>query len=164
MWNVFINLAVSNTALCHLFIMSKDDSLEHKLLHRDIRPTALRLLILRTMMRGDETVSLPELERWLPTVDKSTISRTLSLFLLHRLIHAVDDGTGSVKYAVCADDCDCSVEEEHTHFCCECCHRTFCLTNIAVPLVALPDGFVLNSVNYVLKGLCPECAEKMRRG
>ena len=48
-----------------------------KLKHRDIRPTATRLLILREMMRGDEAVSLPDLERYLPTVDKSTISRTI---------------------------------------------------------------------------------------
>lgn len=146
-----------------LLFMDNNDFFEHKLLHRDIKPTALRLLILRTMMRGDETVSLPEMERLLPTVDKSTISRTLSLFLLHRLIHAVDDGSGAVKYAVCADDCDCSPEEEHTHFCCESCHRTFCLTKISVPVVPLPEGFVLESVNYVLKGLCPECAEKPRK-
>ena len=130
----------------------------HTLTLRDIKPTAIRLLILREMMRGDEAVSLPELERFLPTVDKSTISRTLSLFLLHRLIHAIDDGSGSLKYAVCADDCDCTVEDEHTHFYCECCHRTFCLKQIAVPVVAIPDGFSLNSINYVLKGMCPECA------
>ena len=114
------------------------------------------------MFRGDETVSLPQLERLLPTVDKSTISRTLSLFLMHRLIHVVDDGSGSLKYNVCSDDCDCSVEDEHTHFCCERCHRTFCLKNIHVPVVPLPDGFVLNSINYVIKGLCPECAAALR--
>ena len=74
-----------------------------KLTLRHIKPTATRLLIVREMMRGDETVSLPELERLLPTIDKSTISRTLSLFLLHRLIHAIDDGSGALKYAVCAD-------------------------------------------------------------
>jgi Fur family ferric uptake transcriptional regulator len=27
-----------------------------------------------------------------------------------------------------------------------------------VPTVLLPDGFRLESVNYVLKGLCPECS------
>ena len=130
-----------------------------KLALRDIRPTATRLLILREMMRGDEAVSLPQLEVLLPTIDKSTISRTLSLFLLHRLIHAIDDGSGSLKYAVCADDCDCSVEFEHTHFYGTKCHRTFCLKHIAVPVVPLPDGFTLSSVNYVLKGLCPTCGE-----
>lgn len=132
-----------------------------KMALRDIKPTSIRLLILREMFRGDEAVSLPELERYLPTVDKSTISRTLSLFLLHRLIHVIDDGSGSLKYAVCADDCDCSIDDEHTHFYCENCHRTFCLKNIQVPVVELPDGFKLNSINYVLKGLCPECAEKL---
>lgn len=130
----------------------------HKLEHRNIRPTAIRLLILRTMFRGGETVSLPQLETLLPTVDKSTISRTLSLFLLHRLIHAVDDGSGSLKYNVCDDDCYCTVEDEHTHFFCERCRRTFCLKQIHVPVVPLPPGFTLNSVNYVLKGLCPECS------
>jgi len=141
-------------------MMNDEQFYTNKLLHRGIKPTATRLLILREMFRGDETVSLPQLERLLPTVDKSTISRTLSLFLLHRLIHAVDDGSGSLKYNVCGDDCDCSVEDEHTHFYCEGCHRTFCLKGIQVPVVTLPDGFRLNSINYVIKGICPECSER----
>lgn len=142
--------------------MHTESFYEDKLRLRGIKPTAMRLLILRAMSRGDETVSLPQLEKLLPTVDKSTISRTLTLFLLHRLIHAVDDGSGSLKYNVCGDDCDCSVEDEHTHFYCEHCHRTFCLKRIHVPIVPLPDGFVLGSINYVIKGLCPECAEKRK--
>jgi len=135
-----------------------------KLNLRGIKPTATRIIILREMFRGDETVSLPQLERLLPTVDKSTISRTLSAFLLHKLIHVVDDGSGSLKYNVCADDCDCGVEDEHTHFYCEQCHRTFCLKRIQVPVVQLPEGFELSSINYVIKGLCPECKEKKERG
>lgn len=134
-----------------------------KLTHRHIKPTATRLLILREMMRGDEAVSLPGLEHYLPTVDKSTISRTLSLFLLHRLIHAIDDGSGALKYAVCDDHCDCSVDEEHTHFYCESCHRTFCLKQLAVPVVPLPEGFSMHSINYVLKGCCPTCTEKAKQ-
>ena len=138
-----------------------DDSFfVNKLERRGIRPTAIRLLILRNMFRGGVTVSLPQLETLLPTVDKSTISRTLSIFLLHHLIHAVDDGSGSLKYNVCDDDCDCTVEDEHTHFYCERCKRTFCLKQIHVPVVPLPPGFTLNSVNYVLKGLCPECSSR----
>lgn len=53
--------------------MIDEDFYIHKLEHRGIKPTATRLLILRAMCRGDETVSLPQLERLLPTVDKSTI-------------------------------------------------------------------------------------------
>ncbi len=131
----------------------------HKLEHRGIKPTAIRLLVVRAMCRGDETVSLPALERLLPTIDKSSISRTLSLFLLHRLIHAVDDGSGSLKYNICSDDCDCGVEDSHTHFFCEQCHRTFCLKRIHTPVVPLPNGFRQHSINYVVKGLCPQCSQ-----
>ena len=140
--------------------MTNEDFFVHQLEHRDIRPTAARLLILREMTRGNEAVSLPALERYLPHLDKSTRSRALSLFPLHRLIHAIDDGSGALKYAVCSDDCDCTVDDEHTHFFCTSCHRTFCLKHLHVPVVPLPDGFVLSSVNYVLKGLCPQCSEK----
>lgn len=142
--------------------MVNEDFFLHKLNHRNIKPTAIRLLILQQMCRGDEMVSLPELERLLPTVDKSTISRTLSLFLLHGLVHAVEDGSGVLKYNVCDDDCDCEedIEDEHTHFYCQSCHRTFCLKHIHVPMVMLPEGFQLSSASYVLKGLCPECFEQ----
>ncbi|MCD7941165.1 MAG: hypothetical protein LUH50_14535 [Bacteroides intestinalis] len=64
----------------------------HKLSLRDIKPTAMRLLILRTMMEMKRAVSVTDLEDKLDTVDKSTIFRTLTLFLSHHLIHGVDDG------------------------------------------------------------------------
>lgn len=130
----------------------------HKLAHRDIKPTAIRLLVLRTLMDTKQAVSLTDLEAKLDTVDKSTIFRTLSLFLSHHLIHGVDDGSGSLKYAVCEDCCMCTVEDQHTHFYCERCHKTFCIRNIHVPLVQLPEGFVPTGINYVVKGLCAECA------
>ncbi len=141
--------------------MNDEEFFIKKMEQRGIKPTAIRLLVLREMFRGDETVSLPQLERLLPTVDKSSISRTLSLFLLHRLIHVVDDGSGSLKYNVCSDDCDCGIDDNHTHFYCENCHRTFCLKRIHVPVVELPEGFQLTSINYVIKGLCPACSEKI---
>ena len=127
---------------------------------REIQPTAIRLLILRTMMQADRPVSLPELEDILDTVNKSTIFRTLTLFLSHHLIHSIDDGSGTFKYAVCSASCTCQVSDLHTHFHCEECNRTFCFKNIPTPVVNLPEGFTLTSINYVLKGVCPDCAAK----
>ena len=97
---------------------------------REIRPTAIRLLILKAMMRFERAFSLLDLENELDTVDKSTVSRTINLFLDHHLIHCIDDGSGSLKYSVCGNDCNCSVSELHAHFYCLKCHRTFCLRNI----------------------------------
>ena len=68
-----------------------------KLEQRGIKPTAMRLLILRAMLAGDAAFSLQSLEDALHTVDKSTIYRTITLFLTHHLIHAIDDGSGTFK-------------------------------------------------------------------
>ena len=68
---------------------------------REIRPTAIRLLILKAMMRFERAFSLLDLENELDTVDKSTVSRTINLFLDHHLIHCIDDGSGSlIRFAV----------------------------------------------------------------
>lgn len=138
--------------------MKNEERYLEMLAQRDIQPTAIRLLILDAMMQAQQSVSLMDLDNMLDTVDKSTIYRTLTLFLGHHLIHSIDDGTGAFKYAVCGDQCSCEVNDLHTHFHCERCNRTFCFTNLPAPLVKLPEGFTINSINYVLKGLCPECA------
>ena len=69
---------------------------------RDIQPTAIRILVLRTMMQAGRSVSLLDLETMLDTVDKSTIFRTLTLFLEHDVVHAFEDGRGVICYELCA--------------------------------------------------------------
>lgn len=133
-----------------------------KLEKREIKPTAMRLLILKSMMGFRRAFSLLDLENQLDTVDKSTIFRTITLFLGHHLIHCIDDGSGSLKYAVCSNECNCSVNDLHTHFYCGKCHRTFCLKSIQVPVVQLPPGFSVQGINYVLKGLCADCSGEER--
>ena len=130
---------------------------------KGIRPTANRILVMKTLMGEQNPQSLSNLERKMVSMDKSSIFRTLTLFLSHHLIHSIDDGTGSFKYAVCSDSCSCDVSDLHTHFHCEKCNKTFCFTNIPTPVVKLPQGFTLNSINYVLKGICPDCAAEANR-
>ena len=95
----------------------------------------------------EENVYLDKLER---RDIKPTAIRLL-------MIHSIDDGSGSLKYAVCDNSCNCVVQDLHSHFYCEKCHRTFCLEGTHIPVIDLPKGFTLHSINYVLKGICPEC-------
>lgn len=137
--------------------MNDDSPLLDKLAVREIKPTAMRLLILRTMMKAGRALSLVDIVDLLETVDKSTVSRTLSLFLSHHLVHTIDDGSGALKYAICGDGSATEVDDLHVHFFCTQCRRTFCLRGLPVPLVHLPAGFSLSSVNYVMKGVCADC-------
>ncbi len=131
-----------------------------KLEARGIKPTAMRILILRTMMQTRQAMSLIDIVDMLVTAEKSTVSRTLALFLSHHLVHSIDDGSGALKYAVCSDSCSCDVDDLHVHFFCTHCQRTLCLRGLPVPVVHLPEGFSLDSVNYVMKGVCSDCAHK----
>ena len=125
-----------------------------------VRPTAVRILVYKALQGLHDTFSMGDLETALESVDRSTLFRTLTLFAAHHLVHEIDDGSGSTKYCLCHNDHVCSVEELHCHFYCESCHKTFCLDHTHIPVVRYPEGFELRQVNYLLKGLCPECRRK----
>lgn len=148
--------------------MNTDTSAEQLLVRRDIRTTAVRLLVLRALQTDGVALSLSDLEDRLLTVDKSSIFRALILFQSHHLVHVIEDGSGQKKYALCAEHCHCGEDDVvpmtdlHTHFACERCHRTYCLPDLPIPQVVLPEGFAVHSGEYVLHGLCPECSRRAR--
>jgi len=134
-----------------------NDSYIKLLEERDIKPTAIRILILKAMFEYNRAFSLSDLEIKLDTVDKSTISRTIHLFHEHQLIHSFDDGSGSIKYSICSRDCHCSIEDLHAHFYCNYCKNAFCLENISIPKFELSPIMQIESVNLVIKGYCGQC-------
>lgn len=133
---------------------------EQTLKQAGVRVTAVRLLIWKTILREYSGVfSLADLEEKLPTVDKSTLFRTLTLLSDNHLLDAIDDGSGSQKYCLrSAEDPLSGVR--HVHFNCRVCHRTVCLTNVTLPEVTLPEGFSMEDIEYVVKGVCPKCQKK----
>ena len=64
-----------------------------------IRPTAVRIIVFRAMYELHDTFSLTDLENTLESVDKSTLFRTLLLFVQHHLVHRIEDGSGSTNTA-----------------------------------------------------------------
>ena len=122
-----------------------------------IRPTSVRILVLKAISNYHDTFSLSDLEADLESVDKSSIFRALILFAEHHVVHVMEDGSGSTKYCYCHNDHDCAVEELHCHFYCEKCHKTYCLEDTHIPIVNYPQDFELHEVEYLLKGLCPRC-------
>lgn len=124
-----------------------------------MRPSPVRLLVLKTLHGASSPLTSQEIETLLETVDRSSINRTLSLFAERGLLHTVDDGSGVVKYEPCRSaGCHESHDDRHPHFHCTSCGKTFCFSNLAIPPIPLPDGFSAVSANYVVKGLCPSCS------
>ena len=126
----------------------------------NIKPTANRLIVLRTLDGAGRPMSLTELENKILTIDKSGIFRTLSLFREQHLVHVIEDGGDGVRYELCHSHDDDVDDDLHVHFYCEQCQQTYCLDHIPVPGIDLPAGFIMSSVNYMVKGICPHCAYK----
>lgn len=136
---------------------------EEVLLHHGIRPTAVRMLVLDAMERFSDTFTLADLEQATDGIDRSSIYRSLMLFVRQHLLHLVDDGSGSMKYCVCHNDHACRIDEMHSHFHCDACGRTLCLDHTRIPVVAYPAGFEVRQIDCLFRGLCPECSAKARR-
>ena len=84
---------------------------------------------------------------------------SLTLFKENHLLHQIDDGCEGVRYELCHAHGEID-DDRHVHFHCEVCHRTFCLEDLPVPQVDYPEGFRVETVNYMAKGICPECSKK----
>lgn len=138
-----------------------DNRIEQRLTHRGVKLTAMRLLVYEQLEQARQPLSLRELEDRMQTADRSTIFRTLALLQQHHLVHSIEDGSGVLKYEVCHGHDECTIDDQHTHFYCQRCHRTFCFHETRIPQVDLPEGFQMYSINYMVKGLCPNCASKL---
>ncbi len=117
----------------------------------------MRQLVLKALTDQKTALSLSELEQKFDRVDRVTLYRTLKTFEENKLIHSIDDGTGSTKYALCQEACECHSDDLHVHFHCVKCGQTYCLHDIHIPDIPLPQGFSLENVNMVVKGICANC-------
>lgn len=135
------------------------DSLEIILEERKVRPTAMRLLVLRYLLSRKIAVSLSDIEEYFDNSERTTLYRTLKTFEENGIVHQIDDGTGIAKYALCEPDCNCEIEQDlHLHFHCNDCNETVCLTEHKIPHISLPEGYQAEDVNLVVKGVCKKCS------
>lgn len=145
---------------------------EQELAAVGIRLTAVRLLIWRTIRERKEgaaagqAFSLSDLQDTLYTVDKSTLFRALTLFAENGLLHLIDDGSGMQKYCMGASPAHPEDAEHHgaghIHLTCTVCHRTWCVEDVQIPSVPVPDDFEVMETEYVIKGVCRKCRSGWR--
>lgn len=132
---------------------------ENRLSAKQIRPTAMRLLVLETLQKQTFAISLNDLEAAFDRADRITLYRTLKTFEEKGLVHQINDGSGAVKYALCEDSCKPEHHHDlHVHFYCNACKETYCLPKSRIPQVQLPESFQAEEVNLMVKGICGKCA------
>ncbi|AIY13884.1 Fur family transcriptional regulator [Cellulophaga baltica] len=126
---------------------------------KDIRITAMRLLIYKFLVQKETAVTLSDIENAFERADRTTLYRTIKTFEEKAIVHQIDDGTGITKYALCEQGCNCEIETDlHLHFHCNNCNETVCLTEYKIPHINIPEGYMAEDVNLVVKGICEKCS------
>ncbi len=137
------------------------EAIEKILKKRNVKPTAMRKLVLQFLLKEKVAVSLTDVENYFEKSDRTTLFRTLKTFAKKEVVHKIDDGTGVTKYALCEENCHCEIESDlHLHFHCKKCNETICLTDYKIPRINLPEGFLAEDANLIVKGICDKCSAK----
>ena len=135
------------------------ETIEQLLESKGIRVTAMRLLIYKFLAEKEIAVTLSDIENAFGKTDRTSLYRTIKTFEENDIVHQIDDGTGITKYALCEQGCNCNIKTDlHLHFHCSICGNTVCLTEHKIPQIKVPEGFVAENVNLVVKGICDKCS------
>jgi Fur family ferric uptake transcriptional regulator len=128
------------------------------LIDKHIKPTAMRLVVLDFLLEQSSALSLTDLELQMDRTDRVTLYRTIRTFEEHGLVHRIEDGSGTTKFAICQPECNTDGHHDlHVHFNCLNCKETHCLPKTVVPEIQLSESYQLQHVELVAKGICKNC-------
>ncbi|WP_257668011.1 Fur family transcriptional regulator [Parapedobacter tibetensis] len=124
-----------------------------------LKVTQPRLSVLQIISDKDTAISQPELEKLLGNeIDRVTLYRVLATFEEKGILHKIFDLHGTATYALCSTECDeHHHHDQHVHFICSICNSIYCLEDIKLPKINLPEGYQLDSVGINAVGRCAQC-------
>jgi Fur family ferric uptake transcriptional regulator len=89
--------------------------------------------------------------------DRVTVYRTLQTFVEKGIIHTIPTSDNSIRYALCKDCAEGHHHDDHVHFVCSNCGKTICLDDVVSPKIDLPDGYLAETTQVVINGICKDC-------
>jgi Fur family ferric uptake transcriptional regulator len=126
------------------------------------RNTRQKQAIREVFLRAERPLSVDEV-----LAEASASGDSVSLPTVYRTIRAlvIDGWLATVELPGRTPVYETNKREHHHHFVCERCARVFELYGCSSVDVRVPEGFVTNSHDIVLLGLCKECShrDKSRR-
>lgn len=127
----------------------------------NLKKTAPRFSVLEVLSSRQVATSQPDLEEIIgKSIDRVTLYRILKTFEEKGIIHKIIDLNGTANYAFCHSSCsEHHHHDEHLHFNCTVCHSVYCLDDMKIPDLKLPDGFIASSISIIATGVCNKCRQ-----
>ncbi len=141
--------------------MTKVDRTAAILQTHSLKKTATRVDVLNLFLSKSYALAHSDIEEELDKVhDRVTLYRTLNTFEDTGITHKVMGDDGIAKYALCDECGHHDHHDEHIHFHCSSCGKTYCLDDEFTPELTLPKGYQLEDVDISAKGICKNCTTK----
>jgi Fur family ferric uptake transcriptional regulator len=124
-----------------------------------LRVTSVRTAVLGELLKYGRPVSHADLWRRkkIRAFNRVTVYRTLLSLQGKAIVHAVQGTDGVWRYCAHAPSQD-QCPGNHPHFVCKKCRRMSCLLGQTMPYVEVPEGTVVEAKQFVVYGICAECA------
>lgn len=125
----------------------------------NLKITPTRLAVLKILMDQNNALSCRELQLMgLADYDRITLYRTLQKFENLGIIHKISSPDGSIKYALCSENCPPEHHyEHHLHFYCLKCGKIYCEDDIDISNIKINSEFYIESLQITAEGLCKNC-------
>lgn len=124
------------------------------------RATPARVRVLRVLGEAPTALSHAEIEARLGdmALDRVTLYRVLDWLVDSGLAHKNADASRVFRFSAAS----LGEHATHVHFRCELCGGVYCL-DASPPLVPdLPPGFSLTRMDFDLRGICANCAARVK--
>ncbi len=139
---------------------TKDQAVKDILKNHKLRLTRVRLKILNIFLDSSKALTHEDIESHFDQLDRITLYRTLKTFEESGLIHKIPSSDNTPLYAICAEDCNHNRHmDNHGHFHCLKCGKTYCMEEVKIPAIDLPDGYEASNQHLVMEGNCADCNE-----
>lgn len=137
---------------------SYQNSINEILRRKQLSVTDSRRKILSLFLEHNDALTHGDIEKKAgEKFDRVTVYRTLQTFEEKGIIHSIPTADNSIRYALCKDCTEGHHHDDHVHFICTACNRTICLDDVVSPRIELPKGYLAESVQVVIQGVCNEC-------
>lgn len=128
-----------------------------------LKVTKPRLRVLEVISDKKTAIKQPELEKVFGSeIDRVTLYRILASFEDKGILHKIFDLHGTATYAICSSKCtEHHHHDQHVHFICSVCNSVYCLDEISIPKINVPQNFSLHSIGINAVGICSDCQEEI---
>lgn len=123
--------------------------------NHSLKRTSCREGIIEIMQNSRTALSETEIrENLTGNYDRTTFYRSFKTLEEHKIIHKIVIDNQIIKYAINKPSCQ---NKKHLHFYCNKCHTVQCIDAISSLDVKMPDDYVTEEIDVLIKGICATC-------